>query len=371
MNKILLISIRSSILILSILVISPLFSQSKINNKLTDFGILNYPDRKMKFNLSEPKKEKMDGQKLGKIFATQVIQKTTQQIDLSKRNVIIGAKGARITISPGTFQYSDYLTAKGAATVHLYEVIDDLDYMVSGVYHIYNESNKASTYLELGGMMKFEVFQGNARLRMSGEYPILVDFPILFPDKKFNLYYINIEGIWIKKNEFGSYDLFPVPEAIVDGKKNIGVRQFKMNSQGWWGFGLPYRDMVVLKGKFKGEGINPSSSFHIQSIGVDETSRTYIGKWISGKEFSILAFPGRKTRVYISDEIGNLGYSNPVEASNKIGIDSLPESIDNQFQDIGEIELTQPPQDITSDPVKLQEYLQLKPESYQVIYPTR
>ena len=144
-----------------------------------------------------------------------------------------------------------------------------------------------------------------------------------------------------------------------------------MNSQGWWGFGLPSRDMVVLKGKFKGEGINPSSSFHIQSIGVDETSRTYIGKWISGKEFSILAFPGRKTRVYISDEIGNLGYSNPVEASNKIGIDSLPESIDNQFQDIGEIELTQPPQDITSDPVKLQEYLQLRPESYQVIYPTR
>jgi len=370
MNKILYFLLRFSVLVYFFLHFTPLLPQSKINNKLTDFGILNYPDRKMKFNLSEPKKDKMDGQKLGKIFATQVIQKTTQQIDLSKRNIIIGAKGTRITISPGTFQYSDYLTAKGAATVHLYEVIDDFDYMISGVYHIYNESNKASTHLELGGMVKFEVFQGNARLRMSGEYPILVDFPLLFPEVKFNLYYINIEGIWIKKNEYGAYDLFPVPEVIVDGKKNIGVRQFKMNSQGWWGFGLPSRDMVVLKGKFKGDGINPSSSFHIQSIGVGQT-RSYIGKWISGKEFTILAFPGKKTRVYISDEIGNLGYSNPLEVSNKIGIDSLPETIDNQFQDIGEIELTQPSPEFISDPVKFQEYLQLKPESYQVIYPTR
>jgi hypothetical protein len=348
---------------------SQIYAQSKINNKLTDFGILNYPDRKMKFLLAEPKKEKMDGQKLGKIFGAQVYQKTTQQIDLSKRNIIIGSKGTRITIAPGTFQYSDYLTAKGAATVHLYEVVDDIDYMIAGVYHIYNEASKSSTYLELGGMMKFEVFQGNARLRMSGEYPILVDFPLLFPEKKFHLYYINIEGIWIKKNEFGNYDLFPVEETYVEGKKTIGVRQFKMNSQGWWGFGLPHREVVILKGKLKGEGILPTASFHVQSIG--KGYRAYIAKWTSGLEFSIPAIPRQKTNIVIADETGRIGISEIIQTTDKIGLDSLPESVDNPFQDIGELELILPPIELTQDLEKLQEFLKLSPENYKVIYPTR
>ncbi len=346
-----------------------IFPQSKINNKLTDFGILNYPDRKMKFLLAEPKKEKMDGQKLGKVFGAQIIQKTTQQIDLSKRNVIIGSKGTRITIAPGTFQYSDYLTAKGAATVHIYEVIDDIEYMIAGVYHIYNEASKSSNYLELGGMIKFEVFQGNARLRMSGEYPILVDFPLLFPETKFHLYYINMEGIWIKKNEFGSYDLYPVEETYIEGKKTIGVRQFKMNSQGWWGFGIPHKEMTVFKGKLKGEGILPSASFHVQSIG--KGYRSYIAKWTSGMEFSIPTLPGRKSTVIIADETGKLGISEILQATDKIGLDSQPESLDNPFQEIGEIELSFPPPEITQDIGKLQEYLKLSPENYKVIYPTK
>ena len=57
-------------------------------------------------------------------------------------------------------------------------------------------------------MLKFEVYQGSVRLRMSGEYPILVDFPLYQPEKKFNLYYINMDGIWIKKVDYGLYDIY-------------------------------------------------------------------------------------------------------------------------------------------------------------------
>jgi len=344
-----------------------LSSQSKINNKLTDFGIMNYPDRKSKFLQAEPKKEKMDGQKLSKLLSNYVITKTTQQIELSKRNVIIGSRGTRITIAPGTFQYSDYLTAKGAATVHLYEVIDDFDYMISGVYHIYNDSKNLS-YMELGGMLRFEIFQGNTRLKMSGEYPILVDFPLFYPEKKFNIYYINLEGVWIKKYDFGSYDLFSVPESEEEGKKVIGVRQFKMNSQGWWGLGIPHKDMVVFKGKYQLEG-KSNFSTHVFSIG--ENFRGYIGKWVSGGEFSISAFPARKIRIFVADENGNIGFSPIIESSNKIAIDGIPESIDNIFEEIQTINLTKPPDEVSNDKIQLLKFLQIRAEEYLVTYPTK
>ncbi len=344
-----------------------LLSQSRINNKLTDFGIMNYPDRKSKFLQAEPKKEKMDGQKLSKLLSSHTIIKTTQQIELTKRNVIIGARGTRITIAPGTFQYSDYLTAKGAATVHLYEVIDDFDYMISGVYHIYNDSKNLS-YMELGGMLRFEIFQGNTRLKMSGEYPILVDFPLLYPDKKFNIYYINLEGVWIKKYDYGSYDLYPVPESELEGKKVIGVRQFKMNSQGWWGFGIPHKDMVVFKGKYQWEG-KSNFSAHVFSIG--ENFRGYIGKWVSGGEFSISAFPRRKIRIFIADENGNIGISPLLETSSRIAVDGFAESIDNVFEEIQSINLSKPPDNISNDRIQLQNFLQIKVEEYSVTYPTK
>jgi hypothetical protein len=358
---------RLFILLFFIISNSIIYSQSRINNKLTDFGIMNYPDRKSKYLQAEPKKEKMDGQRLSKILSKHTIIKTTQQIELTKRNVIIGIRGTRITIAPGTFQYSDYLTAKGAATVHLYEVIDDFDYMISGVYHIYNDSKNLS-YMELGGMIRFEIFQGNTRLKMSGESPILVDFPLLHPDKKFNLYYINLEGVWIKKYDHGSYDLYPVPESELDGKRVIGVRQFKMNSQGWWGFGIPHKDMTVVKGKYIYEG-KSNFSAHIFCVGVG--FRGYIGKWVSGGEFSISLFPNRKMRVYVADENGSIGMSSILDTGVRIGVDGLPETVDNVFEEIPVIELQKPPEEITTDRNQFLQFLQTKMEEYQVTYPTK
>lgn len=254
-----------------------IFSQSRINNKLTDFGILNYPDRKIKIVPQEQKKDRMDNQKIGKLLSSVSLIKTTQQIDLSKRNVIIGQRGTRLTIASGTFQYSDYLTAKGTATIHLYEALDNFDYMVSGVYHIYAENGKIPIQLELGGMMRFEIFQGNSRLRMSGEYPILVDFPLLQSDKKFNLYYLNQEGVWIKKVDYGLYDIFPSALTEGDGKLYRGVRQFKLNAQGWWGFGIPVKEMGVLKGILTGDNLSDSANYHIVSS--PQNYLGYVAKW--------------------------------------------------------------------------------------------
>ena len=358
---------KTILLIICILFNNIILPQSKFNNKLTDFGIMNYPDRKSKYLQVEPKKEKMDGQKLSKLLSNHTIIKTTQQIELTKRNVIIGSRGTRITIAPGTFQYSDYLTAKGAATVHLYEVIDDFDYMISGVYHIYKDSKNLS-FMELGGMLRFEIFQGNTRLKMSGEYPILVDFPLLYPDKKFNIYYINLEGVWIKKYDYGSYDLFPVVESEEDKKKVIGVRQFKMNSQGWWGFGIPHKDMVVFKGKYQCDG-KSNFSAHVFLIG--ENFLAYRGKGVSGGEFSISAFPGRKIRIFVADENGNIGISPTMESSTRIALDGFPETIDNVFEEVEKITLTRPPDEVSNDRILLQQYLQIIPVEYSIIYPTK
>lgn len=344
-------------------------SQSRINNKLTDFGILNYPDRKIKFLPPEPKKDRMDGQKLGKIFSSVSIAKTTQQIDLSKRNVIIGLRGTRLTIAAGTFQYSDYLTARGAATIHVYEVLDSFEYMIAGLYHIYQDSGRSPLHMELGGMVRFEIFQGNSRLKMSGEYPILVDFPLLYPEKKFNLYYLNQEGIWIKKVDHGLYDIYPSPSSESDGKKQIGVRQFKMNATGWWSFGYPIRDLGVVKGKLEGSTLTGNTPIH--AISIPQNFFGYIGKWIRGGEYSIPIFPGSTSRIIFSDEEGNLGISDAFNPSGRIGVDSQPETVDNFFQEIPTVPLRTPPEDLMGNEEKIREFLGLVREDFRVIYPSK
>ena len=358
------------IVITFLLILNSVYSQSRINNKLTDFGILNYPDRKYKGGPPpEPKKERMDGQKLGKIFSSFSIQKTTQQIELGKRNIIIGSRGTRLTIPAGTFQYSDYLTAKGSATLHLYEVIDEFDYMIAGVYHIYNDLNKVNHHLQLGGMIKFEIYQGTVRLRMSGEYPILVDFPLFNPEKKFNLYYINLDGVWIKKVDYGLYDIFPSLVQEADGKKQTGVRQFKMNAQGWWGFGLPIKNMAVIKSKIISENPGTNDNFHIVSSG--EGYKSYIGKWTKGLDFTIPVFPKVKSRIIVSDNQGNIGISDFHEAPPYIAFDTEQESSENVFLEIPPIYLKLVPQEYYGNEDRFREFLNLKREEVQVNYPTR
>lgn len=344
-------------------------SQSRINNKLTDFGILNYPDRKIKFIPPEPKKERMDGQKLGKIFASVSITKTTQQIDLSKRNVIIGIRGTRLTIAAGTFQYSDYLTAKGAATVHVYEVMDTFDYMIAGVYHIYQDTGKSPVHMELGGMVRFEIFQGNSRLRMSGEYPILVDFPLLYPEKKFNLYYLNQEGIWVKKVDHGLYDIYPSLTTEAEGKKLKGVRQFKMNAPGWWSFGSPVRDLGVVKGKIDGTTLTGNTPIH--AVSIPKNFCGYIGKWVRGGEYSIPLFPYGSSRIVFSDDDGNLGVTEFFDASGRLGVDTSPESVDNFFQEVPPTLLKASPGELFGNEERIREFLGLVREEFQVVYPSK
>ncbi|MCB1140742.1 MAG: hypothetical protein H7A24_07690 [Leptospiraceae bacterium] len=342
-----------------------LISQSKYNNKITEFGIFNYAGKRGVSKQMEIPKERVDGQKLGKILSLHPPPKTVKKIDLSKRNVLVGNRGTRVVIPPNAFQYSDFLTAKGFATVHIYEVIDDFDYITVGINQVVVGEDKKQSYFELGGMLKVEVYQGNKKLKMSGEFPMIADFPDIYPGTSFHIYHINGEGSWVKKTDFGSYEVHK-PKSEGTGKLVVGSRKMKLTSQGWWGFGLPRSETAAFKGEIKADE-GSLSNLQVFALGVGFSS--FISKWSSGKNFSINAIPGRQFRIFVADEKGSIGFTQVLESSTQPGLDSLPDSPGNFRKEVPSIELKKISPDIFSDRDRLKAYLGLKTLDFEVDYP--
>lgn len=90
-----------------------------------------------------------------------------------------------------------------------------------------------------------------------------------------------------------------------------------------------------------------------------------------GKSFILSTYPKGKTRLIISDDEGNFGYSDFFEVSGKIGTEESPESIDNYYQEIQPITLKKISEEHLGNEEKIREFLGMKREEFQIVYPTK
>jgi hypothetical protein len=341
-----------------------LFSQSRFNNKITEFGIFNYSGRKAFIKNKEVSKDRVDSQIQPKAFTIHPLPKFTKQFEISKKNTIISKKGIKFTIPANAFQYSDFLTAKGYATAHIYEVYEEFDYLLSGINQVMNEENNQQSIIEMGGMFKIEIFQGNAKLKMSGEFPIIVEFPNLVPDQNYAVFHVNSEGNWKKKYDAGTYTTNSVMNDS-ESKKKVGTRRISIPLQGWWCFGIVHSQTSALKGEIIGENIS-STNFNIYNVG--DGFFSVISKSSVGKDFSIISIPNRKSKILIFDETNRIGIGESIISSTTKGVDYLPDSPTNYRMQIPPIKMQKIESSVFNDKEQLKKTLGFETHDFEVIY---
>ncbi len=350
------------------LIISQLLSQSIFNNRFTEHGIMNYSDRFTPKQQKDIPKERMDNWKLSSCFSYFPLEKSILNIDLNKKNSVISRKGTRITIHPGSFLYANFAVANGQAVAHVWEVTDSFDYMRAGIGHIYYDKYNRINYMDMGGMFKIEIFQGNNRLRLSSEKSIDVDFPDITPGKRMHLFMMDDTGNWILKKDGGGIEVFKPESASKEGEEiPTGVRKVSIETLTWWSFAYP----TTESGSVKGEWEDPKNigGKNFQIVAISQDNLFYSMKWFQTKEYVLPVPIQKKVKLFLCDDLGNYSVSKTIPMGSKIGYEYLPEASDNFRQAVEKLSLDKIPPSHFRSSAALKEFMGIPEISRKVFYP--
>ncbi|MCC6447204.1 MAG: hypothetical protein IT215_00775 [Chitinophagaceae bacterium] len=329
---------------------------------------MNYSDRFAPKQQKEIPKDRMDNWRLASCFSYFPLEKSILNIDLNRKNSVVSKKGTRITIHPGSFLYANFAVAHGQAVVHIWEALDSFDYMRAGIGHIYYDKHNRINYMDLGGMFKIEIFQGNNRLRIASEKFIDIEFPDITPGKRMNLFVMNETGNWVQKKDAGSIEVFK-PDTIKKESSEIitGVRKVSIEFLTWWSFAMPTTESTSLKGDW--EDPKSIAGKNYQVVAISQESLYYSMKWFNNKDYVLPAPLNKKITVFLCDDLGNYAISNEFSAGGKVGYEYLPEASDNFRFAVEKLKFDKIPPASLKNAESLKEFYKIPTVNRKVLYP--
>ncbi len=341
------------------------------NFKVTEYGILNYADSKNVVTESVLKdKVRMDKTESAPQLKTFAPKEQKLEADTAKKSELIGNRGTRFSIPENAFVDMAGKPVAGIVTVSVTEIIDELDFLTSGIGLVYYSKYGKELYLISGGMFKIEFKQGEAKVQLAPGKAIEVQFPDISPKESFSLYHMDETGIWNLKSSLSNNDRIDagtIDKNNLEGRKIVGVRIAIIDKAGYWNFAYPELQHTCLKGTVDDSKAPMGQSLQLTVIVLD--ARGFFTRMMSKeKDFSINSYKKRSVRVLAMDEKGNLGMSGQITASDKNGYDKNPEGVDNFKQPIGSIELKKIPDDILKDEKLFRQLLSFPQEKYFVKY---
>jgi len=356
-------------LILSILSFE-VIAQVGRNFKVTEYGILNYADSKNVVTESVLKdKVRMDKTESAPQLKTFAPKEQKLEADTTKKSELIGNRGTRFSIPENAFVDMTGKPVEGTVSVTITEIIDELDFLTSGIGLVYYSKYGKELYLISGGMFKIEFKQGEAKVQLAPGKTIEVQFPDVSPKESFSLYHMDETGIWNLKSSLSNNDRIDagtIDKNNLEGRKIVGVRIAIIDKAGYWNFAYPELQHTCLKGTIDDSKAPMGQNLQLTVIVLD--ARGFFSRTSKEKDFSINSYKKRDVRILVIDEKGNLGLSGQIHASDKTGNDKNPEGPENFKQPVGSIELKKIPDDIWKDEKLFRQLLSFPQEKYYVKY---
>lgn len=361
---------KKLIWIISIILSLNTYGQVGRNFKVTEYGILNYADSKNVVTESVLKdKVRMDKTESSpqiKIFAP---KEQKFEIENIKKEELIGNRGTKFTIPENAFVDMSGKPVEGYVAVTVTEIIDELDFLTSGIGLVYYSKYGKELYLISGGMFKIEYKQGENKVQLAPGKTIEVQFPDISPKESFSLYHMDETGIWNLKSSLSNNDKIDagtIDKNNLEGRKIVGVRIAVIDKPGYWNFAYPELQHTCLKGTIDDTASPVGQNINLTVVVLDV--RGFFSRTSKEKEFSINSYKKRGVRIIAMDEKGNLGLSGRINTSDKTGYDKNPEGPDNFKQAIGSIELKKIPDEVWKDEKLFRQLLSFQQEKYFVKY---
>lgn len=317
-----------------LLITVPLFSQSMLNNKVTEFGILSYPDSTGKPAAIPEDRPKMDSNQDVEVLKIFAPEDQKFEIDSTKNASITGKKGVRFFIPALSLKNEQGEILKETVEVYVTEVIDSIDYAAAGIGLTYYDRGGKEQYLYSAGMFRIEFKKNGNKLVFDANKSIEVHFPEFKDSEKYNLFQLK-DGNWNLKAALNRDS--EETSAKTKSADKVGVRIIHIDNSGWWNFAVGKTDVACLKGEIEfPEGVKLKGT-RVISLGTDH--RSYFNTTVSGTSFKILAHKSKAAKVLVYDEAGYIGYADIAKTSDKTGQLTGDESSTNSRQDIGKIVL--------------------------------
>ncbi len=316
------------IILFFFLLASGVFSQTGLNFKITEFGVLNYSDSKSTASdivlKEKPKMDKVPEVALLKQFIP-IEQKFT--LEVNKKNTITGLSGVRLEIPENAFSEKE----DSLVQVFLTEFIDELDFVSSGIGQIFYDKYGGEKLMISGGMFRIRFQQKEKDVQLEKGKFMEVQFPDYFPKESFGLYYLETEGIWSLKSSLSKSDKSSINPSGQEGKQVIGVRLANIDKAGLWNFASTELTHTYIKSSVE------TYSTTQTAIIIPKHFRGYIMKEIKDKDFFMNAYKNTIITLVLLDGKNKIGFISNIQTSDKVASEKSDSK--NSFkQEVGKIE---------------------------------
>jgi hypothetical protein len=274
-------------------------------------------------------------------------EKQEFQIVPQTDNVINGKNGTTIFIPANSISLPMSFRRGDIVVLELVEVLNDLDYLTSGVDLNYTDSRGSNYILETGGMVKMNISYYSKPLVLKKGARLRLNIPMKDNTKQMKVYKIDdMRDAWVEK---GSDDKPTNPSESKDRITNY------MDDLQWWGFNSPNSETTCITGTIETSEKNPPYSIAV--IGLDY--KNVLVKNFTTLEFSMNSLKDKKIKVIAMDEKGNMGVSGEI-LTNGERVYLVDEKQSSKCLKIGSISLKKVSTDIRQNRNKFLNFIGIK-----------
>lgn len=271
------------------------------------------------------------------------------KINPVQENRIKGKAGIEIVIPANSFVLPENFREKSVLKAELIEIINDLDFMASGINLVWYGRNGAPHIFESGGMFRLIVLFQNRTVPLKKGKKLTVQIPSYSYGRKMKMYRLNNAGEWEDRGDFSA------GSSSSPGREGPPPMLFNaMNDYSWYNCDFPNPDTTCLKGRIKSNESN--QDFTVTVVGID--FKNAASRSADKGSFSVNVPQDKKVKLIAMDFTGNIGILPEWKAGKKSAFlkdGSSPEICD----DVGTISIQKTPRDILKDRKKLLKHLGL------------
>ncbi|HMV80667.1 MAG TPA: hypothetical protein PK453_18235 [Leptospiraceae bacterium] len=262
---------------------------------------------------------------------------------------IKGKAGIEIIIPANSFMLPENFREKSFLKAELIEIINDLDFMASGIDLVWYGRNGVPHIFESGGMFRLNVLFQNRTVPLKKGKKLTVQIPFYSYGRKMKMYRLNNAGEWEDRGDFSA------GSSSSPGREGPPPMLFNaMNDYSWYNCDFPNPDTTCLKGRIKSNGSN--QDFTVTVVGID--FKNAASRSADKGVFSVNVPQEKKVKLIAMDFKGNIGII-PEWSTGKKSAFLKDGSGSENCTDVGTIQIQKTSRDILKDRKKLLKHLGL------------
>lgn len=292
-------------------------------------------------------------------------EKQEFQINPFRENTITGKYGTKITFPAGAIVTPNKFKKGNILTVELVEVLNDMDFITTGIGLDYSSPKGTPHIFESGGMFRISASFLDKPLNIKKGMKLKVQFRVVRNQPGMNVYKLDEFRGWMEKgtvetDSSSNQESKSADASFSNGEGGLLYSVFSgIDGFGWWNFDKPNPDITCLQGSIDLK-TDPHPPYFITVVGIDVKGAYSISS--DKLSFKINSLQKKQVKLIVMDSRGNFGVSSVLETGDFFAHLNGSNNAKLKCKDAGTVELNKTSPDLRKDRSKLLNFLGLYDE---------